>query len=438
MFPLPLVPFEEYMLVDDRPTHPMSFFLQLQFKGKCDRKRLDESLQGALGRHPLLAAKTGELRRGRFTWIDPVGDTAYVNWNSPTVPRIDLCSDSGVRVIGNSQSGETQLQFQFHHACCDGVGALQFIEDVLHGYARSMDLRRLDDRTLAGRGKFGMTRWKLLGMARKQAVGLRGIGQFLMRTPVPVKPATKQQIMAALPMTFPSAFSDSLTPDETKRLVAAAKLRQTTLNNVLICDLFLALAKFRADREIGDPQEWLRLSIPVNLRGPQDAQLPAANVVSMVFLDRRPAEFGDVDRLLQSVHDEMQLIKDLQLGLTFPLSLSFSKRIPGSTSRWRRISKQDKCRATCVLSNLMRPFADSSLPRRDGTIVVGNLALERIDFLPPIRAYTAAAFGVLTYRDELRITLHFDSRVMEKSEANELLACYVHGLRRTLDCLEVS
>ena len=45
LFPLPLVPFEHYMLADDRADYPMTFFMRLHFRGRFDRGRLDNALR---------------------------------------------------------------------------------------------------------------------------------------------------------------------------------------------------------------------------------------------------------------------------------------------------------------------------------------------------------------------------------------------------------
>jgi hypothetical protein len=56
LFPLPLVPFEHYMLTDDRADYPMTFFLQLRFAGSMDQPRFRAALDSAVALHPLLRA----------------------------------------------------------------------------------------------------------------------------------------------------------------------------------------------------------------------------------------------------------------------------------------------------------------------------------------------------------------------------------------------
>ena len=60
---LPLVPFEEYMLLDDRPAYPMNFFLRLRFAGCLVPERFDDACRQAVARHPLLAARITRRKR---------------------------------------------------------------------------------------------------------------------------------------------------------------------------------------------------------------------------------------------------------------------------------------------------------------------------------------------------------------------------------------
>ncbi len=84
-----------------------------------------------------------------------------------------------------------------------------------------------------------------------------------------------------------------------------------------------------------------------------------------------------------------------------------------------------------MLSNLGRPLLDVPLPRRDKKITVGQMTLERLEFLPPIRPQTTVAFGVLTYAERLHVDLHFDPRVLTVVESEELLDDFVRRVIKT-------
>ena len=63
LFPLPLTPFERYMLADDRPDYPMAFPAVVEFSGSLRRAEFDAALEGALREHPLLRARVDGSRR---------------------------------------------------------------------------------------------------------------------------------------------------------------------------------------------------------------------------------------------------------------------------------------------------------------------------------------------------------------------------------------
>src|SRR5579862_20258 len=132
-FPLPFAPFEHYMLADDCPDYPMSFFVHLKFHGRFERPQLNAALQTALARHPLLNSwirGTAQDATSRITWIEADSPPPTIDWNDADVPIrfavgrwIDLRSETGLRLWLRETENTTTLVLQFHHCCCDGIGA---------------------------------------------------------------------------------------------------------------------------------------------------------------------------------------------------------------------------------------------------------------------------------------------------------------------------
>ena len=435
-FPLPLVPFEKYMLIDDRPTHPMSFFFRLVFSGTCEPRRLDDALRATLRRHPLLSATICDDAPPGFQWSRGTSEDAAVCWSpsddSDQVTHIDLAHQPGLRVKGRQRTEGLEVLMQFHHACCDAIGALQFLEDWLTAYAAPPgDLggengyRLLNEELLIERARFGLRRSDMFSIARQQVVGLWGVGQFLTRRPVPLLPVSDESRNAALPPDFPASKVHHFSAAETKNLLASARAAGATLNDLLVRDLFLALGQFRADRRLARRAEWFRIPTPINLSTRPDRNLPATNVVGMVFLDRRPVDFSDPVELLTGLARQMSEIKAKRLGLIFPLSVRIACALPGAIPRMRRAAANPTCHGTAVLSNLGRTVFGAPLPTCDRKVLAGQMVLERIEFLPPVRPQTFAAFGAITYADRLHVALHFDSRSLSSADAQELLGRFV-------------
>jgi hypothetical protein len=449
---LPLTPFEEYMLCDDSPEHPGCFFLRLKLSGPSNRAAWDSAFASTVARHPLLASTVVESKRSQLNWKLIPNHVPAIQWQAPPAPdvlfgssHLDLRKQPGVAVHGYETCSAVDFLFQFHHSSCDGIGGLQFIEDFFCAYhnashqaaengcgqAQQTVLRRIDPEYLPNRGKFGLTRWQHLKKIRKQGVSLYGVWHFLTRTPTKLVSFAPAASLSEQPRLFPTSMAHTFTVIETKLLLAEARASGTTLNNLLIRDLLLAIGDFRTAERGGEARQWLRLSIPMNLRRSNGDNLSAANIVSMVFVDRQTKDLSNSHAVLKGVHRQMKQIKDLELGLTFPLSLRIAKWLPGGRTRLRRMSNDSHCRCTAVLSNLMRPLSEVALPRRDGKIVVGDCVLEEFELLPPVRQGTQASFGAATYADRLNIAMHYDSRSMTGDDAQELLTRYTHYLQQS-------
>jgi len=459
VLPLPLVPFEQYMLADDRPAYPMNFFVRLRFAGRFDRPVLDAAMSATLARHPLLTAVARRSRRG---WIWEAADCLpAVQWltcspgeSLPALKPLDVRVEPGFRVTACEGQGRTDLILQAHHACCDGLATFAFAEDLLVSYAAAcgaapgMTLRPFEPQLLRQRGRFGLTTGQFLSVLPKQLVGLLGARQFLMRRPEPLAPVETQDVASLqvddslLPSGYPASWTRQLDESQTAGLLTAARTLDVTLNDLLLHGLFLCLAKWRQRHAPDRSGAWLRICVPVSLRTAALDRLPAANAASMVFLDRRPCDMNDPGRLLASIHKEMQLIKRMQLGLTFVLCLGLRRWLPGfvPAERYdtltnpggvRRKRHKDRCFSTAILTNLGTLFGRCPLADDRGRVRAGDVVLEDMDLLPPLRPLTSAAFTAWSYARRLNFTLHYDPRVLEAGHAAELLDDMIGSVQRS-------
>ena len=184
-FPLPLAPFEEYMLGDDHSAYPMVFFLRLRFSGRIDETSFETAYQAAVSRHSLLRAILASKGKRNLEWVES-DQLPSIRWvergNSDALPRaapMDLTKDPGVAAIGLHGDEGTDVVLQFHHSCCDGLGAFQFVNDLLVAYALErgetsarVQLKPLATDRLGQRDRFDLTVGKLLKMIPRQLVGL--------------------------------------------------------------------------------------------------------------------------------------------------------------------------------------------------------------------------------------------------------------------------
>jgi NRPS condensation-like uncharacterized protein len=430
---LPLTHFEELMLYQDCEAYPCSCFMQLQLSGELKRSAFEAAARIAVERHPLLRA-TVEMERGRPRWKIANLSTPNIFWNetnsdSPQAGRLELEHEAGLRLIVRVGSETSEVLIQFHHACCDGQGMLQYIHDLLVAYANEADaesscveLPSLDPELLRGRGSLGLSSWKLLKMAPKQAIGLQGVAQFVMRKPQPILPHERFDSADSSPAIFPAWNLHQFDEDTSNQIRSTAKRLAVTTNDLLARDLFLALREYRMTNAIGNDREWLRMMVPISLRTASHRRVSASNIVSSVFLDRRGHEIEDADRLLTSIHDEMELIKRLDLKYTFNFSLYANRFVPGGL---RKTAAGHACNASVVFSNLGKILTRTSLPQSDGRLVAANVRLDNVLIAAPIAPYMTASFVAHWYANRLSITLHHDVRLIPESAAKQLLGMFV-------------
>ncbi|MHB1034373.1 MAG: condensation domain-containing protein [Pirellulales bacterium] len=437
---LPLAPFEEYMLRDDRPSFPMDFFVRLRFSGRFTRSALQAAVQTTIARHALLRAVVRRERRGRLQWCPSDAERPEIQWlpggadaSFPPASAIDLEREPGMRLSVVSGIETSDLVAQFHHACCDGVGAIQFLEDLLATYARTLGtcedsptLGPLREEALRRRTRFGLSAPRFLKLLPKQLVGLLRVCKFLVHAGAPLAGALERPGDDGLPAQYPAVCDRRLTAEETSSLMVAAKRDRVTLNDLMVRDWFLAMGDFRSRHLPDGGNGRLRLAVPTNLRGPEDGDIPAANIVSMVFLDRRPSDLADLDRLLDGIHREMDQIKRCRLGLMFVFALATARLLPGCLSR---MTRADRCLATAVLTNLGMPLRAWPLMTTERLARAGDVVLEAIDFLAPLRPHTHAAVGVLTYASRLHVALHYDPRAIRAAQADDLVEAFMTRLR---------
>lgn len=444
LLPLRLTPFEQSMWVDDHPAYPWNILYRLPFAGKLELAPLQQALEIVVARHPILTAQARKHWTQRTRWEPGVANSAVappqLDWNDrdygtrPPVRRLQPEAGRSLELFVRTREHESELWVHVHHMAADGVGAIRMIHELLQVYdaivaGRRHDLPPLEPWRLKRRGNNGLSFLGLLRLTPKLCVGLQGIRQFLQRRPVPLVPHEAVPRDQPMPADFPLLRSHTLTATETTALRNRARSAGATLNDLLARDLFLALHGRRRRLGLKD-DEWLRLAVPVDMRTPADDALPSANVVSMVFLDRRPSNGVDPAALLRSVHEEMQLIKRNHLELIYLLVLRFTDLLP-NVMGWLAAKQKFTCSA--LLSNLMRPFDDSPLPRDEaGDLRVGTATLRSLEFYPPLRPYMCAAYGAATYAGRLTLALNADPRFLSPTDADELLGDFVAQVKSSL------
>jgi hypothetical protein len=430
LFPLALTPLENYLLLDGIGDAGAWFSLVVGVEGVVDRAALTAAIAFAGERHPLCLAKVQGYWRKLWS-LDPHAEVEILWQDDGETPQawdrpIDLSKGAGVRVLVEQRGGDATITMKFHHACCDGLGGAQWIEDLLTEYARQMgdadapqpaplEIERLRER---GRRRVAGPRgWRWLA-----AMLIENYRNFLL-FPRPL-------LASAAPKTRKGCFTGLVghvfSEAETRQMRCLASAQGASLNDWLLTALFRALSAWNnqhGKRTSGDA--WYRISMPINVRDRRDMHLPATNVFSLTFLQQRHLSIaGDARLLLRSVSRQSDEIQRQGRGALFLDGLTIGARIPGLT---RLLVSAPWCLCTAILTNIGDPSRHfrARLPRHDGKLIAGNLLIRSLGGIPPLRRGTHVAISANTYRNRLTINLQMTLEIFGRADAERFLARFV-------------
>jgi len=438
LFPLPLTPLEYYYVCDNQSDYPTAFPAELHFSGRLDRDGFERALAEALAGHPMLTARVESLTGGLPAWIEGDGCPPPVDWGGPDEPirhgdgpAIDLRAAAGLRVWVRQSDDATRLFLHFHHACCDGWASLQFIEDLLVAYHRQIEgprcgvtLRPLDPAGLRNRGRLEVQPgwW---AQFRDLWVAARLWSELAFREPVLL--AAGRPVLAETDPPLLDFQTVNVSGELTARLRAVAAAAGGTLHEVLLADLFHSVEQWNL-RHGSDDARPIRINVPITIRDRDDRLLPAANRLTFAFLSRRGRHLADPERLREGIGCEMRAIRQRRLGLYFVGGLGTFCRVPGLIPWFLR---RRHSFATAVFSFGGRVLARSKLPRAGRRLVAGNVVLERITGVPPIRPLTRAAIGVGIYDGQMTINVRCDPRHFSRGDTLAFARLYEQRLAFT-------
>lgn len=433
LFPLRLTPFEFYYLLDDRADYPAAFSVRLHARGRLDRELFERAFALTLKRHPLLTARVDQSSRGWPAW--QAGQPAPIRWSDSScetgVPHRPSNSQVGVRLYIERRDDNATLSFVFWHVAVDGLGAFQFISDLLVAYEHlcagrphTTSWRRLDDQLLRERDGHGLFhhRVKAIDLFRlvQVATSLQCRRAAMVSARAEGSSSTSEQDAAEY-------LIHTLTTKETSALLRVACQLSVKLNDLLVRDYFLTLSEW--NRATPEGRRLIRILVPTNMRRRKDARMPAANVFSYAFLGRTPAQCTDRPGLLNSIAREMATIKRVKRGLYYEACLRIFCLWP-ALLRWS-LNRQWPF-ATAIFTNLGTGFDRLPLPCRDGRHTVGELAIELGYGAGPIRPDTRVSFAVHTYAGQMTVSIRSDRKYIDAQQRRALLDRFLDRLRHTI------
>jgi len=402
----PLVPFERYMLDDDRSACPMTFTVTWRIEGPVAPDRLRAALDLALASHPLLACRVE-----RDAWVPVPGGVPLRCLTSAAAPaggaeRIDVTRDAALAAVLVDRGDAADLQLTFHHAACDGIGAMEFSGDVFAHYrgdapaARRADPALLTDRRRLERPEVVDATW--LDAVRHFA---REGRLFLADRAVAIPCGPASALVGGL---HPVRLSAA----ETAALRRRATARGATLNELLLAVLVVVIARRCAAAPRPRRGAWLGVVQPVNLRPPRPARLPACNAIGYAFLRRPLSACDDWERLLPGVVADAQAIARFGLAACFNDALELICRLPGPLRRGLIRAMRPGTFIFSYLGDPVRRFSRglrgaAGGPATDGAAVIDLGGCRVVDFwgAPPPRPGTELAILASLFGQKLTLWL---------------------------------
>src|SRR5262249_37374110 len=86
LFPLPMGPYERYMLIDDTAAYPMTFLMAVEVSGDLQREAFESAVQGALDRHPLCRCRVERYRGKGWCWTPVPAAAPQILWEESAIP----------------------------------------------------------------------------------------------------------------------------------------------------------------------------------------------------------------------------------------------------------------------------------------------------------------------------------------------------------------
>jgi hypothetical protein len=225
-----------------------------------------------------------------------------------------------------------------------------------------------------------------------------------------------------------------LSPEETDRVLNAEAVESATFNDIAVAAILKMVVDWNEKQSLPNypgtqsKSQRLRVMIPVDLRSIQDMRMPAANRLGFGFVVADSKTCDDRQMLIARVFEQTKALRQFGLGWDFPEIFNFVSRMP-KLAKW--ITRIPLNGATAVVTNLgdltrrhRRQLAamDDLYPR------CGDLKLEAVFCVPPLRPKTLMGIGLCRCGETLAIGMILDGSRFSEDDAKELLEAYAKTL----------
>ncbi len=433
IFPLRLSDFEHYAFRDDTPKHPMVIVLRTSFEGPLGVAAFRDALNLTLQDNPLLRAIVDEsgwhLKWQLLGNHKPAITSVTYHCEYPpddcTPRHIDLTQTAGVEFELRLCPTRGNLITYFHHACVDGLGAIRFIGDVFARYGQQTAtgdderpaIRSPDPEVLLLRGRqrrHGRDRRAPILHTLRETWRLFSRKSYrLARHSTGLAPIDNEKVQNIVhTQVLPRSFL--------KQLKKSASERGVTLNDLCMMVFLQQIATSSTEDPSASSSDLFRILMPVSMRRPEHDGISAANVVSYVFHNFHRHEIKQSESLLSAIHDRSCQMINRNEGAAMLHGFALCRWIPGLFRLTREIQPDF---ASAVMTNVgeVRRIFENRFPMKLGRAVAGNVIIQQIDGVAPVRENTNLTMAFGTYGGELIMHLNRNTRLFSSSDAEEFL-----------------
>ena len=336
--------------------------------------------------------------RGLEEKIDIEGSGVFIN----------IREENGVRCYVQHDDEKAIFTSVFHHSCADGIGAYQFLGDVLLIYSKNFDdsypeLAPLEENDLRKRLKANIG-------PELVAESLKPISEKLEHDEAqPLAPRTESSSIAGSPWRFPEFQAYVFEKNEYRDLRLKAQENGQNVNDLLLESLLTALCSWNEQQGVDVSEKDFCILMPLDLRDTDQPVFSATNVVTSSFIRRSAEDIRDQEQLSKSLREEVVKVKHSRHRS------EFIRLLLQSPVKWEDAIKSydnDGCLSTAIFSNAGDPTKRFlvELPRQRGVVQCGNLVLEDLSGASPIRKLSRLVVNVFSYRRRLKICMRFDPK----------------------------
>lgn len=435
---LPLTVFEEYLFHENQAHYPCNICIRTRFSGKLQRDQLAQAVAKVAPLHPHLTATVERGLWGRLRWKFNSSAEIPIHWLEnqtdsfrPDFGSFDPEKETAFHLYVVYEPNKWDLYVNQSHSLCDGAGFFQFLHDLMIAYDQCCgnDRAQLPITDLPRLKRRGSQRFRLgsfLSIIPIKAAGFLIALSLFRRQVSPLLPSRDTLATSPYPKSSPHLVSRYLGKETYFHFRKSAREMGISINDLFLAAFHAAIGSWRASLGEGEPADWIRLSVPVNLRLKADNSLPACNAISIISIDRQAKGLSNRSRLLRRAKEDMQYVKKGRLGTIYLSILWIRRFLPGGI---RSFSHRDICRTSATLTNLGHQFPHSPLKNSNGRLETGGSTLERITSAAPYRRHAQATLLMAVYAGELEATLNYDPRAICKEEAENLIDSFVSELR---------